>query len=254
MRGLELSVVLPARDEAASVAATILRVRALAEGRVDRLEILVVDDGSADDTAERAREVGARVVRHERGRGYGAALATGFARASHPWLFLTDADGQFPLDELPAALDYARRGQAVFGYRVRRADPVPRRLLGAGWSALVRRVLGVAVRDVNCAFKLVPRVAVSALRCSGAAVSAEIALRLAGSPFPVVELPVRHRPRMHGVQTGARPSVAAKAIVELAALAVGSGEARVADDAVAPGPLGFVQPLVGDPHDLLGEP
>lgn len=87
-----ITVVIPAFNEEESIAEV---TRGVAEALRDReTEILVVDDGSRDATAERAREAGARVVPHPANRGYGAALKTGIRQASHEWIALIDADGQ----------------------------------------------------------------------------------------------------------------------------------------------------------------
>lgn len=218
-----LSVVLPARDEEANIEHVVATVLARASGHVSALEIVVVDDGSRDRTAARAEALAreldpVRVVRHARPRGYGAALRSGFAAARHETLFVTDADGQFPLLELPRALEALDRVDAVIGYRIDRADGVGRRLLGRAWTMLADRALGVRARDVNCAFKLFPKriLAGKELRSDGAAVSAELLRAFADGALRVHEMPVQHRPRLVGVQRGARFDVAVRALVELA--------------------------------------
>lgn len=106
-------------------------------------ETVVVDDGSLDGTSDAAVQAGrrlhlnVRVIRHERNGGYGAALRTGFAAAAGRYIFLTDGDGQFALNELPEAVELLSRADAVLGYRKVRQDPFIRRLFGKCWTLLI---------------------------------------------------------------------------------------------------------------------
>ena len=105
-----VSVVIPAFNEAAGIEATLADVRtALHElpPRWKEWELLVVDDGSTDDTAERARRAGAEVIALPENRGYGAALKAGIARARHDVIVITDADGTYPAHEIPRLLERA---------------------------------------------------------------------------------------------------------------------------------------------------
>lgn len=216
-----LSLVLPARDEAQSIGTALERARAVLGRLTKEYEILVVDDGSRDATAEiAARYPEAHLLRHPSGRGYGAALRTGLAAARMDWVAFTDADLQFELAELERLLDVAGDADLVIGVRSPRRDPLPRRLLGRGWNALVRAALGLPVRDVNCAFKLLRRAAVAELelRSRGAAINAELLARAAARGLRLREVPVSHFPRRAGRASGARPSVIARALVELARL------------------------------------
>jgi hypothetical protein len=136
------------------------------------------------------------------------------------WIAFTDADLQFELAELERLLAVAEDADLVIGVRAPRRDPLRRRLLGLGWNALVRALLGLPVRDVNCAFKLLRRTAVAdlELRSSGAAINAELLARAAARGLRLREVPVSHFPRRAGRPTGARPAVIARALVELAGL------------------------------------
>ena len=128
-------------------------------------EIIVSNDGSRDNTAGvladlQAREPGLhlRIVTHERNRGYGAALASGFDAARKDLVFLTDGDKQFDVAELKDFLP-AMDGQTdlVIGWRRQRADPPMRKLNALGWKLLVNLLFGYTARDVDCAFKLFRR-------------------------------------------------------------------------------------------------
>jgi glycosyltransferase involved in cell wall biosynthesis len=221
-----LTACFPVHDEEATVVEVAERCLAVLPAVAERWELVIVDDGSRDDTPRRldglvARRPEVRIVRHAERRGYGAAVRSGLAAARHRYVFLTDGDGQFDPAGLPRLVRGLARGDAVLGYRRRRADPWYRRVNGAAWRLLVRLLLGVRVRDPNCAFKLVPRrvLAPASLRSDGAAISAELLLRLRQRRARLVELPVEHLPRRHGRASGAALPVVARAVPELLRLA-----------------------------------
>ncbi len=217
-----LSVFFPCRDEAPNLPALVDRARSVLSPLVDDLEIIVVDDASVDWTPELVREMAAedprvRTVRHEARGGYGAALRTGFAAASMDYVFFTDGDGQFDIGDFPLLLGALARGDVAVGYRVSRRDPWIRRANGAAWNWLVRRLFGLDVRDVDCAFKLMPTELAKALplRSSGAVVSTELLVLTHRCGLRVAEVGVRHLPRRAGRATGGDVRVIARAFLEL---------------------------------------
>jgi glycosyltransferase involved in cell wall biosynthesis len=216
-----VSLVLPAHNEAANLTQVIGGARRVLARVTDRFEIVVVDDGSRDETAAIAAgfpEV--RVVRHERNRGYGAALRSGFAAARLPWVAFMDADGQFDPEDLSRLLDARDGVDFVAGYRSPRHDPALRRVLGAIWTALVCLLFRLRVRDVDCALKLFRKPALDALplETSGACINAEILARARLEGFRMRQIPVRHLPRRAGRSSGANPRVIARALREIVAL------------------------------------
>jgi hypothetical protein len=244
-----LSVVLPARDEAASIGGVVERALLAAPGVARDFEILVVDDGSRDGTSAAAAEASrgdprVRCVRHGSPRGYGAALRTGFAEARHPVVAWCDGDGQFDPGDLAILLEPLRRGEAevVTGRRAARADPAHRLLLGRTWSTLVRGAFGIEVRDVNCGFKALPAALARRLdlRSDGGFVCAEMLGKLSSAGIPVAERPVRHFPRTAGSPTGARPGVALGAVLDF--LRLGSSVARFGPPCPGPSPLARLLP------------
>ena len=221
----ELSLVFPAFDEARNLDALLDNALAIGASLTRDFEIVVVDDGSRDGSAEivrrRAHEQPAiRLIRHPENRGYGAALRAGLREARGELVFFSDADLQFDLDELSLLMHHARDFDVVAGYRHPRRDPWARRALALAWGSLVRTLFGLPVRDIDCAFKVFRRHVIEAvpLASLGAFVNTELLVRARSAGFRIHQVPVTHRPRRHGRQSGAHPRVILRALVELATL------------------------------------
>jgi glycosyltransferase involved in cell wall biosynthesis len=186
-------------------------------------EVIVVDDGSADRTAALVRQIAetddrVRVISHGRNRGYGEALRTGFLACRLDYVFFTDADLQFDMDELDRFLPYAGTVDVVAGYRMNRQDTAVRRGMAYAWNVLVRMLFYVPVRDIDCAFKLFDRRVLSDvdIESVGAMVNTELMVKLGRRGASVVEIGVTHRPRPAGEARGASPRVIATAFKEVA--------------------------------------
>jgi glycosyltransferase involved in cell wall biosynthesis len=220
-----LSIVLPAFDEERNIGAAIRSALAVASQLASDFEIVAVDDGSRDGTAaaierHRRRDARVRVVQHESNRGYGAALRSGLREARGELVFFTDSDLQFDLAELVKLLAHTESFDIVAGYRAPRRDPLGRRAIAALWGGIVRLLFGLRVRDIDCAFKVFHRRVIEAMPIAsiGAFVNTEILVRASNAGYRVHQVPVTHRPRRHGRQSGARPRVILRALIELTSL------------------------------------
>ncbi len=220
----ELSVVLPAFNEEANIERVTRDVVSYLETTGLDYEVIIVNDGSRDRTGAiidtLAREFPrVRARHHPQNRGYGAALRTGFGAAEKQFVFYMDGDGQFDIRELALLLPLATdENHIVTGFRIKRNDPFIRRLnarLFGGW--LVRLLLNVRVRDLNCAFKLIPKKVLDAvtLESTGALINAELYGRAVRKGFGIKEVGVHHYPRTAGTQTGAHPKVILRAFYDL---------------------------------------
>lgn len=200
-----LSLVIPAYNEAATVEQAVREADAALGALFAEYEILLVDDGSRDDTITIAAHLQLdhprlRLLRHPANRGYGAALRTGFAAARFDLVAFTDADCQFDLGDLGPLADRAAVVPVVVGYRADRRDPWRRRFLSWGYNRLVRTLLGTGVRDCDCALKVFRRTALADLlpTSRGFFVNTEMLSRARRLGYAVEELPVAHRPRAGG--------------------------------------------------------
>ena len=216
-----ITLVFPAWDEEENLPQLLGRALEVLPRFAKEFEIIVVDDGSLDETPRiAARYPGVRLLRHSRNRGYGAALRTGLRAARFDWVFFSDADLQFDLAQLSELLNPARDFDIVAGYREPRSDPWGRRSLAWVWGALVNRLFGLRVLDNSCACKVVRRDVLEAIPIAsvGAFINTEILVRAEQAGFRIHQIPVTHRRRRFGHQSGASPRVIARALLELVSL------------------------------------
>ena len=217
-----ISVFFPCYNEQENVALTVEKaVRMFEQLGVD-YEIIVVNDGSGDDTGKIADALAAgnsriRVVHHPQNLGYGAALQSGFGAAAKELVFYTDGDGQFDIGELPPLLALMRQFDIVSCFRVNRQDSFVRKINAWCWTKLVCFLFGMKIRDIDCAFKLYKRKIFDdiTLKSTGALIDAEILARAIRKGYSVTQRPVRHYPRTAGAQTGAKLKVIIRAFKEL---------------------------------------
>jgi glycosyltransferase involved in cell wall biosynthesis len=218
-----LSYFFPAHNEEANLEGLVEEALETLPSLADVFEIIAVDDGSKDRTAEIADRLAAahpdvvRLVRHPANRGYGEALRSGFGAARYELLAFTDGDRQFRVEDigrLTARLAGADRPDVVAGYRIQRADPIVRILYARTYKLANRLLFGLRVRDVDCACKLFRREALDGIRVEsgGAFFSAELLIKIQAAGRSVVEVGVPHYPRTAGSPTGARPSVIWRAV------------------------------------------
>jgi len=225
MKAPMLSLVFPAFNEAGNLPALLASATAIGEALELEFEIVIVDDGSRDRSRELldascAVNPRIRAVHHPSNRGYGAALRSGLREARGDLVFFSDADLQFDLGEIRHLLEHAEEFDIVAGYRAPRRDPWIRRFIAGVWGATVRRLFDLPVQDIDCAFKVFRREVLDAIPIEsiGAFVNTEILARASAAGFAIKQVPVTHRRRQSGRQSGAHPLVIARALVELAQL------------------------------------
>jgi glycosyltransferase involved in cell wall biosynthesis len=209
-----LTVFFPYLNDSPAIESLLVRGAAAAEADAERYELLVIDDGSSAEEAARldaaAARRKARVVRHERNLGYGAAVRRGLAESRSEWVFYTDGDGQYDPAELLKLVDLWRADDKLDflnGRKVSRSDPFSRRLLGSGYRLLARAAFGAPVSDVNCDFRLMRTSLLRglALESQGGGIGLELTLAAAAAGARFSEADVTHLPRLHGESQFFRP-------------------------------------------------
>jgi glycosyltransferase involved in cell wall biosynthesis len=216
-----LSYFFPAHNEAPNVEALVVEALEALPDLAAEFEVIVVDDGSRDETAAIADRLAAehpdvvRAVHHETNLGYGAALRSGLRAARYDLVCFTDGDRQFRVADLGRLLDVLGPDvDVVAGYRIRRADPLGRTIYARLSRRANRSFFGLGVRDIDCACKLFRRRALEGLRVEsgGAFFSAELLIKLRAKGATLAEVGVPHHPRTAGSPTGAKPSVIWRAV------------------------------------------
>jgi glycosyltransferase involved in cell wall biosynthesis len=217
-----VSVFLPCHNEEGNIERVTAALEAELPRIADQYEIIVVDDGSRDRTGATADALAAanprlKVIHHQVNRGYGAAVISGIRACTQPWVVLCDGDGQFDAADIGRLAARVPECDAVVGYRVNRADPAMRRINGQAWTILMRLLLDIRIRDIDCGLKLLRRDLLEGidLQARGAMISAELMANLAGRGARICEVDVHHLPRTSGEQSGASLKVIVRAFREL---------------------------------------
>jgi len=146
-----VTIVIPALDEALAIAEVIHAVDKVMTSANITYELLIVDDGSTDNTAEVASEAGAHVIQHERNLGYGASLKTGIISAQYERIVITDADGTYPIEAIPGMLKELENADLVIGARISKNVHIPLVRKPAKWmlAKLAAYIAGEPIADLN---------------------------------------------------------------------------------------------------------
>src|SRR6186997_875577 len=201
-----LSVFFPAYNDSGTIASLVITALRTARKLTPDHEVIVVNDGSADNTAEILDELArtypaVRIVHHEKNRGYGGALRTGFATATRELVFYTDGDAQYDPSEMEVLWrQFGDEVDLVNGYKISRSDPLHRIVIGRLYHHIVRILFGLTVRDVDCDFRLMRRsiFEVVHLEKSSGVICLEMMKKFQDAGFRVAEVPVHHFHRAYG--------------------------------------------------------
>ena len=204
-----LSVFFPAYNDGGTIASMVVMAERTARALTADYEIIVVNDGSSDATADVLRELTAlyprlRVVTHATNQGYGAALRSGFRAATRSMVFYTDGDAQYDPRELSVLrrkLSEIPEVDLVNGYKMSRADPLHRIVIGRVYHHLVKLLFGLRLRDVDCDFRLLRRSIFDrvTLEKSSGVICLEMMKKIQDAGFRIAEVPVHHFHRAYGV-------------------------------------------------------
>ena len=220
---MQLSLVLPCYNEEQNIERTVRDVVTWFEKDGVEGEIVVVNDGSTDGTAEILERLMQeipylRVVTHEHNKGYGATLRDGCDAADKEYIAFMDSDGQFHAEEMGMLTPHLSDHRMVAGVRKDRADPWNRKLNAWLYGRLVRIVLGVKKKDINCALVVFEKSLWPTIRpvhATGALYCGEMYYRLKKEGIDLCQVNVGHYPRTAGASTGANPFVILRMFKEL---------------------------------------
>lgn len=219
----EISVFFPAYNEEENIAKTVASSAKVLEKIAAKYEVIVIDDGSQDNTAQIVKDLSSknkhiRLVSHHPNRGYGAAINTGFSECRYNVICYTDSDGQFDFEEIYNFIELLKVGNdMVIGYRIKRTDDPYRRLMATILHYVGMLMFGINVRDVDCGFKVFKKnilAKIGPLKTSSAITETELVTRTIRAGFKIAQVGVQHHSRDSGEQTGGKPSVIFKAAKE----------------------------------------
>ena len=242
----DVSVFFPCYNDAATIGGLVGRVaRTIDDLGIDG-DIVVVNDGSSDESAEVLTAVAAieprlRVVTHERNGGYGAALRTGFAAADREWVFYTDGDGQYDPGELAQLVACANDDvDVVQGYKLERSDNVARRVIGRMYHHVASLLFGLRIRDTDCDFRLIRSTMLEDIELTetSGVICVELVRKLQDADAWIVEVGVHHYPRVSGTSTFFKPRNVLRTLRDLVVLWVTLTLRRSPTPAPAPSPPG----------------
>jgi glycosyltransferase involved in cell wall biosynthesis len=203
---LGLTVFFPAYNDSGTIASMVIAAVRTAARLTPDFEVLVINDGSRDGTAEIADELArlypeVRVVHHPQNRGYGGALRSGFSNATKDLVFYTDGDAQYDPREMAQLWEQMTDGvDLVNGYKISRSDPLHRIVIGRLYHHVVKRLFRLEVRDVDCDFRLMRRSIFQQVRLekSSGVICLEMMKKITDAGFRIVEVPVHHYHRAYG--------------------------------------------------------
>lgn len=206
MKPNSITAFFPAYNDGGTIASMVIAALKTLQKITDDYEVVVVNDGSADYTAEVLEELArqypqVRVVHHAKNRGYGGALRSGFASARKEWIFYTDGDAQYDPHELLRLVDALREDvDIVNGYKISRQDPLHRIIIGRLYHYFVKFAFGFRLRDVDCDFRLIRRSVFDrvSLESDTGTICLEMVKKFQDAGFRFAEVPVHHFHRAYG--------------------------------------------------------
>ena len=218
----ELSIFFPFWNEEENIEEVVTRAVAIAQTVAAKWEIIIVDDGSKDDTNKIAQELvkkdnRIRLIKHLPNRGYGAALKTGLENAKYEYIVFTDGDLQFDFSEVNKFVEKIKNADMVIGFRMKRSDSPMRHLLMILHRIWVFMFFRFYVKDIDCGFKMFRHDAIQKiipLRSEGAMITTEILAKAHAKKLKIAQVGVNHYPRKYGTASGANFSVILRAMLE----------------------------------------
>jgi glycosyltransferase involved in cell wall biosynthesis len=201
-----ISAFFPAYNDGGTIASMAVVADHVLRELTDDYEIVVINDCSSDYTGEVLQDIATkfqhvRIISHDKNRGYGGALRSGFAAATKDLIFYTDGDAQYDPHELAALLEaLSDEVHVVNGFKIERNDPMHRKLLGRIYHTVVRAMFNLHLRDVDCDFRLLRRSVFDKvhLESNSGVICVELIKKLEMHGFRIAEVPVHHYNRTYG--------------------------------------------------------
>lgn len=205
-----LSILIPAYNDAATIETVVTEAIAIAKKVASCYEILVIDDGSTDDTYShlnllKQRDKKIVIQRHRVNQGYGKTIKKLYSLAKYHWLFSAPGDYQVGVKELLTLLPYVKQSDYIIGWRRNRHDPLSRLVQSNVYNMLIRVLFGISVHDIN-SVRLIKRAVVKSvsLMSDSAFVDAELTIQASRNGYIITEIPISHRARTGSIGGGGK--------------------------------------------------
>lgn len=201
-----ISAFFPAYNDGGTIASMVLSAILVLGKLTDDYEVIVVNDGSRDYTSEILDELErrydrVRVIHHEKNKGYGGALRTGFSQASKEFVFYTDGDAQYDVRDLAGLWKEMNDSiDMVQGYKIGRSDPLHRVIIGRLYHLMTNLAFSIHLKDVDCDFRLIRRSVFDKvhLESDSGVICVEMMTKIRHAGFRISEVPVHHYHRAYG--------------------------------------------------------
>ncbi|MCL4263259.1 MAG: glycosyltransferase family 2 protein [Anaerolineae bacterium] len=197
----------PAYNDAGTIPSMVITVLLTLRELTDDYEVVVINDGSQDHTAQVLDELAriypdeVRIVHHVKNRGYGGALRSGFANATKEWVFYTDGDAQYDPRELKLLANLVSdEVDLINGWKIERHDPLHRIVIGRIYQYTVKAAFGLKLKDVDCDFRLMRRAIFDKVELTqnSGVICVEMMKKIQDAGFRLTETPVHHFHRAYG--------------------------------------------------------
>ena len=201
-----VSAFFPCYNDAGTIASMVELATVTLKKITDNFEVIVIDDGSSDNSREILRELSLKnpylkLVFHEKNKGYGGALRSGFEKVSKDLIFYTDGDFQYDVSELPKLLEkLSNKVDIVQGYKIKRCDPWYRIVIGELYNFGVKLAFAIKIKDVDCDFRLIRKKVFDKVKLehNSGVITVEMVKKFQDAGFRFAQVPVSHYSRSYG--------------------------------------------------------
>jgi glycosyltransferase involved in cell wall biosynthesis len=212
MKKNSISAFFPCYNDEGTVELMVDRLRETLPKLTKDYEIIIVNDCSPDKSGEIAEELAKkykeiRVIHHEKNRGYGGALRSGFSNATKDLVFYTDGDAQYDVRELVRLWPHRNKFDVVNGYKTKRGDGTVRKIMGRLYNFGMQMIFNLKVRDVDCDFRLMKREIFDNIELTQntGLICTEMMRKIDDAGYTIKNVPVSHYDRVYGKSQFFRP-------------------------------------------------